>query len=515
VPRIEWDVVGTHVYETGIDHGMLYVDDNPGVPWNGLMNVTEASTGGTAREFFIDGEKYLNLPSLEEYLSTVTVVSVPREFAPCAGWKELFPGTWATNQPRKEFGFSYRTLIGDDLQGLSGDYKIHVVYNASAKVSDIIHQTTSKTPNFRPYSFEVTAVPEPFIDYKPSAHFVIDSRKIPEDMVTAITEILYGTDTADPRLPDVAELMNILVSAPATGGLTMSKMIVAISGKTKSVGTGIVSVKKMRPAGTGAGKPRITAAIRMKKMGVSVSVTAVSKLTSNPRMKKMKVSASVTTPFTRNNTLEGGTNATTITTANSGGASGNAFDSAQVGGTNGVCSYENTRAFAGTLSAAIASGTTSVDPYIGWTLIGGQPVIWGRFYAWVTANPAANWRIAAVYGTAPNVNMRAFIRFTTTGKLVVLDSASTVVYTTTASFPLNQWTRVEYMVVGSASAGQIWIAMYNGNNASPIEQNTSAASFNTAGEIASVLHGIASPQANVAKAWFDNLAISTVGPIGP
>lgn len=494
---------------------MLYIGDGPGVPWNGLISVTEAATGGTAREFFIDGIKFLNLPSLEEYLATVVVISAPKEFAPCSGRKELFPGTYATSQPCKEFGFSYRTLIGNDLQGLSGAYKIHIVYNASAKVSDAIHQTTDKTPGFRPYSFEVTAIPEPFIDYKPSAHFVIDTRKTPLDILTDIENILYGTETADPRMPTVPELMNILVMGGVSGGMTMSKMILAASGLAKSIAAGLVGMKKMRPAGTSTEKSRLTGAIRMKKMVPAVSGISKAVVTGSGRMKKMKISASVTTPFIRSNTSEGGTNAVTVTPANSGGASGDAFDTAQVGGTGGVCVCETTRAFAGTKSLAIASSTTSVDPYFGWTIPGGQPVIWGRFYAWVTANPAANWRMAGVYGTAPNVNMRAFLRFTTTGKLVVLDSTSAVVYTTTASFPLNQWTRVEYMVVGSASAGQIWIALYNGNSATAIEQNTSAASFNTAGEIGSVIHGIASPQANVAKAWFDNVAISTAGPIGP
>lgn len=494
---------------------MLYVDGGLGVPWNGLVNVTEASTGGIAREFFIDGIKFLNLPSLEEYLATVEVISAPKEFAPCAGRIELFPGTYATNQPRKEFGFSYRTLIGDDLQGLSMDYKIHVVYNASAKISDTVYQTIAQTPSFRPYSFEVTAVPEPFIDYKPSAHFVIDTRKTPVDVLTHIQDILYGTDTEDPRMPTVSELMNILVMGGVSVGVTMKKMVLAASGSAKSTAAGGPRIKKMRVAGTITGKSRLTGAVRMKKMALAISGTSKAVATGNARMKDMRLSVSVTTPFIRSNTSEGGTNAVTVTPANSGGASGDAFDTAQVGGTGGVCVCETTRAFAGTKSLAIASSTTSVDPYFGWTIPGGQPVVWGRFYAWVTANPAANWRIAGLYGTAPNVNMRAFIRFTTTGKLVVLDSTSTVVYTTTASFPLNAWTRVEYMVVGSASAGQIMIAMYNGNSATAIEQNTSAASFNTAGEIGSVIHGIASPQANVAKAWFDNVALSTVGPIGP
>ena len=45
-----WDLVGERFYETGVDHGVLYIPDvsgvyNDGVAWNGLVSVTESPSG--------------------------------------------------------------------------------------------------------------------------------------------------------------------------------------------------------------------------------------------------------------------------------------------------------------------------------------------------------------------------------------------------------------------------------------------------------------------------------------
>lgn len=59
--RLTWSAVGERYYETGVDRGVLYVGDQPGVAWTGLTSVSESPTGGEARAFYIDGVKYLNL----------------------------------------------------------------------------------------------------------------------------------------------------------------------------------------------------------------------------------------------------------------------------------------------------------------------------------------------------------------------------------------------------------------------------------------------------------------------
>ena len=70
--KIVWDQTGERFYETGVDRGVLYVQDDQGnypkgVAWNGLIGVTESPTGAEPTPLYADNIKYLNLISVEEF----------------------------------------------------------------------------------------------------------------------------------------------------------------------------------------------------------------------------------------------------------------------------------------------------------------------------------------------------------------------------------------------------------------------------------------------------------------
>ena len=114
---IEWDKTGEHVYETGVDRGVLYVMDAngaypEGVAWNGLTGVTESPSGAEANAIYADNIKYLNLYSAEEFGATIEAYTYPDEFALCDGSAELGDGIMIGQQARKTFGLCYRTVIG-------------------------------------------------------------------------------------------------------------------------------------------------------------------------------------------------------------------------------------------------------------------------------------------------------------------------------------------------------------------------------------------------------------------
>lgn len=73
--RIAWDEIGERFYETGVDHGVLYPQEEgfypKGVAWNGLTAVTQSPSGAEANPQFADNTKYLNLVSAEEFAATV------------------------------------------------------------------------------------------------------------------------------------------------------------------------------------------------------------------------------------------------------------------------------------------------------------------------------------------------------------------------------------------------------------------------------------------------------------
>lgn len=221
--RIVWDKLGERLYETGTDHGVLYPQDKlgtypKGVAWNGLIGVSEAPTGAEANAKFADNIKYLNLLSNEEFAATIEAYTYPDEFAVCDGSVEPEPGVIVGQQPRRTFGFAYRTLVGNDTEGTELGYKLHLVYGALASPSAKAYGTINESPDAVTFSWEVTTTPVAIDGLKPTATLVIDSTKVDAAKLKAFETVLYGVDadeegsvTAVPaRLPLPDEVISLL-----------------------------------------------------------------------------------------------------------------------------------------------------------------------------------------------------------------------------------------------------------------------------------------------------------------
>ena len=217
---ISWDQTGSRLYETGTDRGVLYkmldtISDptkpyGDGVAWNGLTAVNENPSGAEPTALWADNIKYLNLMSAEEFAATVEAYTYPEEFEECDGSRSLATGVTIGQQPRKMFGFSYRTLIGNDQQSNDYGYKIHLVYGCLASPSQKNYQTVNDSPEAITFSWDVSSTPVAVTGFKPTAHLVIDSTKATAAKLTSLEEILYGTSQVNARLPlpnEVATLM--------------------------------------------------------------------------------------------------------------------------------------------------------------------------------------------------------------------------------------------------------------------------------------------------------------------
>ena len=230
MPKLNWDADGERLYETGVDQGVLYPKGTDGtygvgVPWNGLTAVNESPSGGEPTAFYADNIKYANILSNEDFGFTIEAYTYPDEFAECDGSASVMtsgqnptaiPGMYLTQQRRKEFGFSYRTLIGNDEEGTDKGYKIHVVYNALAKPSANNHSTVNESPELQQFSWECATTPAKINGYKPTAHVIFDSTKLNSAKMAAVQAKLYGTDGdgqatgTDPTLPDLAGLISLV-----------------------------------------------------------------------------------------------------------------------------------------------------------------------------------------------------------------------------------------------------------------------------------------------------------------
>lgn len=216
--KLEWDKSGEHLFETGVDRGVLYPQAADGtypkgVAWNGLTSVSESPSGADANALWADNIKYLNLYSAEEFGATIEAYTYPDEFAELDGSAEIAPGALIGQQNRKAFGLCYRTVLGNDIQGNDYGYKIHIIYGAQASPSEKSYETINDSPDAITFSWELNTTPVPVAGHKPTASIVIDSTKCDATKLATLEEILYGTagqSGTDARLPLPAEVISTL-----------------------------------------------------------------------------------------------------------------------------------------------------------------------------------------------------------------------------------------------------------------------------------------------------------------
>lgn len=246
--KLLWDQVGQRIYETGVDHGVLYLPNgsgvySTGVAWNGLVTVTESPSGAEASPQYADNIKYLNLTSAEEFGGTIEAFTYPDEFAECDGSALLEGGVSIGQQTRRMFGLSYRTRVGNDLQGSDFGYKLHLVYGATAAPSERAYGTINDSPEPITFSWEFTTNP---VDvgtiagkvYKPTATLTIDSTKVDADALADLEDLLYGTVGSDPSLPLPAQVIalfsgtvvEVMPTEPTYNATTDTITIPAVTG---------------------------------------------------------------------------------------------------------------------------------------------------------------------------------------------------------------------------------------------------------------------------------------------
>lgn len=219
--ELVWDQIGERLYETGVDHGVLYLPDSQGayvdgVAWNGLVNVSESPTGAEANAQYADNIKYLNLFSTEEFEGTIEAFTYPNEFAQFDGLATPTPGVQVGQQNRKTFGLSYRTLLGNDLEGTDYGYKLHLVYGCQVSPSERAYQTVNDSPEAITFSWELTTTPVGVSGLKPTALLTVNSTEVDGTDLAALEQILYGDTGVDPALPTPDSVISMF-----SGGTTI------------------------------------------------------------------------------------------------------------------------------------------------------------------------------------------------------------------------------------------------------------------------------------------------------
>lgn len=212
--KLVWDKVGDHLFEAGVEQGVLYPMENNeyplGVAWNGLTSFAANPSGAEPNAHWADNRKYLNIVGTEEFGATIGAFTYPDEFAECNGFKELAPGVRVGQQARKPFGFVCKTILGNDTKGIDYGYKLHLVYGCSASPSEVEYSTIGEDVEPGEMSWEISTTPVTVTGCRPTAHLEITSTQVDSKKLKALEDILFGTANAEARLPlpdEIAELM--------------------------------------------------------------------------------------------------------------------------------------------------------------------------------------------------------------------------------------------------------------------------------------------------------------------
>ena len=253
--KLEWDQTGERFLEYGVDHGVLYTasvnseyvpwddDQSPvvmsmahpssgddyaiatkyagsdfaihnkiykGVPWNGLISVTESPDGADPNDLWADNMKYASLRSAETFGATIEAYTYPDEFVECDGGSQPVPGLILGQQTRKPFCFAYRSKIANDTATEADDgYLIHLIYNAIASPSEKSYETTNDSPDAISFSWDVDTTPICVDGYKSVSSITINSRKFSDgagkETLSVIEAILFGDANHQPIMipPDM------------------------------------------------------------------------------------------------------------------------------------------------------------------------------------------------------------------------------------------------------------------------------------------------------------------------
>ena len=243
--KLIFDGVGERFYETGVQKGVLNIREGAtygkGIAWTGLTSASISPEGAEPTDLYADDIKYATLRSRETCGGTIEAYTYPPEFGACDGSADCgIRGFSLGQQKRKQFGFSYRTEEGNDIEEadpdsttyededtgdyVKGNYQTHLLYGCTASPSERSYETINDSPDAMAISWEYDTNPENTgsDDYAPTSEITIDTRWFDTTndtemaILTILEQLLYGTDSGDAVLPTPAQIIEICSLATPT-----------------------------------------------------------------------------------------------------------------------------------------------------------------------------------------------------------------------------------------------------------------------------------------------------------
>jgi hypothetical protein len=221
--RAKWDELSKKYFEGGCSHAMCYNLNHTtnkydyGEAWSGVTSFTNNPSGAEEQASYADNIKYISIRGAENYGFSIGCFFYPDNFKKCLGKKTIANGVTVSQQERENFGFCVTTQVGNDVSGLDYGETIHLVWNATASPVSKDYSTMNESPAPTEISVECTANPiNAGRDLKPTCKMDICTVGMDSEtyqIVRELKDILYGTESTNPRLPDPEEVVAMFQNA--------------------------------------------------------------------------------------------------------------------------------------------------------------------------------------------------------------------------------------------------------------------------------------------------------------
>jgi hypothetical protein len=174
-----------------------------------LTSVTE-TRARTVNSYYIDGIKYQDHAVPGAYAARLQAFTYPKELDGLIGSPDFVPGVTLYDQRAQPFHLSYRTTLGNDLEGMDYGYRIHIVYNVTATPSDAAINTVGSTATATTFEWQLYGVPAALNGVRPTNHISLDTHTLDPTLLETLETFLYGSSTEDPSLPGLVVLLGLI-----------------------------------------------------------------------------------------------------------------------------------------------------------------------------------------------------------------------------------------------------------------------------------------------------------------
>lgn len=212
------------------------------------------------------------------------------------------------------------------------------------------------------------------------------------------------------------------------------------------------------------------------------------------------------------NSFEGGTTTTAISTANSGGVSGQAFNAI----TGAIAQFNNTTPMHGAMMMRLPFSTVSAAGSGNWTGLGSNTGhVYGRWYFRISGTATVTTRLCQWHDNA--AALCCAMRLSVTNTLQPLNAAGTAIGSASAALTANTWYRIEYDILPSTTVGTFTFTVYAGDSPTAFSAPAGATGAVLGANIAEVRTGVptaVTPTAAI-NLDFDDFDINTTALPGP